>query len=363
MTEETKARAKTTLSKLTNRKILLGVGTILVCIVLIAVCSFMPFIIDPKQWQTTEFLTNQLITIAIVISALVGTIFIGQASNAQDPRSNLSKARTAFFQTVVQVNENVNRFTQWVREVLQKNDLVLMKKRKLRAVGIDDISILDLEYSEIRALLETPQKYGDKFYKGLSQEQIDVVLEVKGHKKKIQFVTPDYYLSVKNIIDNRTISERSANESLKKGLYLTRSIIGKVIVTLVTSMIFASLIRDLNDVDKAKAWLNFIARLWAMMTSIFMGYINGCQINDIDAEYVEMRTEVHRMYLQDTEFVEIPLQEQAKMEYIERVRKEQVLPNLIEEKKDLDTDLPVKVEPKKTKSAKTKSTKTKKKGK
>ena len=340
MTDEKKTKIKGTLS---NRKVLLGLATILVCIALIAICSFMPFIINPKQWKSTEFLTNQMIIIAIVISAIVGAIFIGQASNAQDPRSNIAKARADFFITVKQVNENVNRFTQWVRDVLQKEDLILMKKRKLREVGIDDMEILDLEFSEIRALLETPQKYNGKYYKGLSKEQIDVVLRIKSHKKKIKLVEPDYYLFVKNIIDNRTISERSANESLKKGLFLTRAIVGRVVVVLVTSMIFAALVRDLTEVDKMKAWLNFITRLWALTTSIFMGYVNGCQINDIDAEYVEMRTEVHRKYLQDNTFKEKSLQEQAREAFIERVRKEQVHQDLLEEKKEINTSLPTMV--------------------
>ena len=333
---------------LTNRKILLGVSAILVCIVLVGVCSFMPFIIDPSRWQTNEFLTDELITIAIVISSMVGAIFVGQASNAQDERSRISKARVEFFTSVKIVNEHVNAFIQWVRQVLQRDDLENIKLRQLRAVGIRDLSILDLEFSEIRALLETPQKYNGKFYKGLSQEQIDVVIAVKGSKKKVKFVEPDYYLSVKNIIDNRTISERSTSESLKKGLYLAKSIIGKVVITVVTSIIFASLMRDLtSDVDQAQAWVKFLSRLWSMMTSIFMGYLVGCQMNDIDAEYVEMRVEVHRKYLQDKDFVGVSEEEEAKQEFIERVRKEQVQPNLLDEKNDgMERNVPVIVEEK-----------------
>lgn len=329
--------------KLMNRKVLLGVSAIFVCIVLVAVCSFMPFIIDPTRWQTNEFLTDELITIAIVISSMVGAIFVGQASNAQDERSRISKARAEFFVSVKSVNENVNRFIQWVRKVLQFEDLESIKKRQLRAVGVTDLSVLDLEYSEIRSLLETPQKFNGRFYKGLSQEQIDTIIDIKGSKKKIKLVEPDYYLSVKNIIDNRTISERSTSESLKKSLYLTKSILGKVVITVVTSIIFASLMRDLtSEVDQAEAWVKFLSRLWSMTTSIFMGYLVGCQMNDIDAEYIEMRIEVHRKYLQDTEFVGLSEQEEAKQEFIERVKEEQVLkPNLLNEENNIEKNVPV----------------------
>ena len=51
---------------------------------------------------------------------------------------------------------------------------------------------------------------------------------------------------------------------------------------------------------------------WALVSSSFMGYIVGCQINDIDAEYIEMRIVVQNMFLQDKEFKPIDSQEEAK---------------------------------------------------
>ena len=82
-----------------NRKIILGVSSLFICIALICICSFVPFIIDPSQWQTVEFLTDELIIVAIVIFAMISTIFIGQASNAQNENSNLAKSRVLFFET------------------------------------------------------------------------------------------------------------------------------------------------------------------------------------------------------------------------------------------------------------------------
>ena len=64
------------IKKLMNRKILLGVSSLFICIVLIAVCSFVPFIIDPTQWQTVEFLTDELIIVAIVIAVIVVIIVV-----------------------------------------------------------------------------------------------------------------------------------------------------------------------------------------------------------------------------------------------------------------------------------------------
>ena len=315
------------LNKLMNRKVLLGVFSILMCGALIGICSFSAFIIDPTRWQTKEFLTDELIIIAIVIMSMVSVMFIGQASNAQNEKSRLAKARVAFFEKKKEIDQRgISAFRQWIRKVLQPEDIRIIKERKIRNLGIDDFSVVDLEYNEIRSLKETPQKYNGRFYKGLSKEQIKGIIEIKENKKPIKFVEPEYYLSVKNLIDTRTISERASNEGKKKGGFLTLNILGRVGVTLVSAMIFASLVRDMSaDVDAATAWAKFASRMWAMISSAFMGFLVGTQINDIDAEYIEMRIEVHTRFLEDKTFKALSQQEEAKQEFVDRVKEEQVL--------------------------------------
>ena len=313
------------LKKFANRKILLGISSLIICVALIAVCSFVPFIIDPTQWMTMEFLTNELLIVAIAIFSMVATMFIGQASNAQNENSNLAKARASFFVSVAKIT-NINAFNQWIKKVMQPRDIQTINERTMREVGIEDFSVVKLEFSEIRALLETPQKYGDRYYKGLSKQQIKVLIDIKNGKYKTKLVEPEYYLSVKNLIDLKTITERSSKEGIKKSLYLARSIIGRVIIIIVTAMIFASLMRDLSaDAgDIASALQSFISRLWALISSAFLGYMVGTQINDIDAEYINMRVTVHTMFLQDKDFKPLNQQEEAKEQFKERVRQENI---------------------------------------
>ena len=312
------------MKKYMNRKILLGSISIILCVALIAVCSFIPLIVRPKLDEI--FWINEALIIAITIFSLISAMFIGQASNAQDERSNLAKARASFLETKKRII-NINAFSQWIKKVMQPNDVNAVKERKMREVGIEDYSVLDLEYAEIKSLLETPQKYNGRFYKGISKRQINALLKIKRNGVNVSLVEPDYYLYAKSISDNRTITERSSREGIKKSLFLTRSIIFKVLITLVVAVIIALFaIGDKSDPNWWKeAILQFIARLWALVSSSFMGYIVGCQINDIDAEYIEMRIVVQNMFLQDKEFKPIDAQEEAKQEFIERVKKEQVL--------------------------------------
>ena len=307
-----------------NRKILLGSISIILCVALIAVCSFIPLIVRPQL--DNIFWINEALIVAITIFSLISAMFIGQASNAQDERSNLAKARASFLETIKKI-VNINAFSQWIKKVMQPNDVNAVKERKMREVGIEDYSVLDLEYAEIKSLLETPQKYNGRFYKGISKRQINALLKIKRNGVNVSLVEPDYYLYAKSISDNRTITERSSKEGIKKSLFLTRTIIFKVLITLVVAVIIALFaIGDKSDPNWWKeAILQFIARLWALVSSSFMGYIVGCQVNDIDASYIEMRIVVQNMFLQDKEFKPIDTQEEAKQEFIERVKKEQVL--------------------------------------
>ena len=321
-----------------NKKVLLGVFSIFMCLGLIIVCSFVPFVIDPKQWQTNQFLTDELIISAIVIMSMVSLMFIAQASNAQNEQSNLAKARRDFFASVKEViSKGISAFRQWVKKVLQPEDVQTIKERKLRALGIDDVLILELDDNQLLELSKNAQRYPiptadneedqkGRYFKKITEEQYQGIVEIKKSDAKIRFVEPEYYLSVKNLADTRTVSERAANEGKKKRFVLSSSIMSKLVMTILSAMIFASLVRDLtSDVDQAAAWAKFASRMWAMISSSFMGYIVGVQMNDIDAEYIEMRVQIHKRYMQDTEFKPLSQQEEARKEFVERVKEEQVL--------------------------------------
>ena len=321
-----------------NKKVMLGLFSIFMCLALIIVCSFVPFVIKPEKWQTNEFLTDELIICAIVVMSMVSVMFIGQASNAQNENSRIAKSRVSFFESLkIVIERNINAFRQWVRKRLQPEDVKTIKERRLRNLGIDDVLILELDDHQLSELMANPQKYAiptaeneldrkGRYFKRITPEQYKGILEIKKTEYSIRFVEPEYYLSVKNLTDTRTVSERAVNEGKKKTYFLSSSIFSKLLITIVSAMIFASLVRDLSqEVDQAAAWAKFVSRVWAMISSAFMGYMVGTQMNDIDAEYIEMRVQVHTRYLQDTEFKPISQQEEAKKEFVERVKEEQVL--------------------------------------
>ena len=315
-----------------NKKVFLGFLAFLFAVAFVCISSFFPFIIDPTRWQTKEFLSDELIIIAITIFGMVSFIFISQAQNAQDSRSELAKAKVAFTASVKEIKDRV-AFKQWVRKVLQVNDKHEIKIRELEKIGIDDVSVLDLEIAQIKALTE-PQRYNGRWYKSLSEEQIKFVLKVRQSNPLPNPVDPSYYLVAQSVGENRTISEQSGNEGKKKTTLLSWSIMSKIIATLLVAIVLGSLVRDLaSEQDNATAWMKFAQRMFSLSTSAFMGYLVGCQMNDIDAYYINLRVEVHQEYLSDKTFKPTSQQEEARQQFIERVKTENLLSY---EKKDGD---------------------------
>lgn len=317
--------------KLMNRKIILGVSAILMAIAFIAITSFVPFIITREKLASEKFWTDEMIIIAITIFALVSVMFVGQASNAQNKDSELAKSKVEFKNSVVKIL-NINGFAQWVKKVLQPSDIQCVKERELRKLGIDDYTILYLEDAEIRALIGKPQKFEwhhgkeseTRYYNQITEEQAEYIISLKLGVKKIKLVEPGYYLTVSSIDVDKTDSEKSGRESYKKTVKLIISIASKVLITLIPAMILAALARDLTQegVDAAEAWATFFSRMFALLSSSFMGYMVGCQMNDIDADYIRLRVHVHERYLQDKDFKPLTQQEEARQEFIERVKKD-----------------------------------------
>lgn len=310
--------------KITNRKILLGVVAILFAIAFIAITSFVPFVITKEKLTSEKFWTDELIIVAITIFSMMSTMFVGQASNAQNPNSQIAKAKVLFTETIKKI-PNMNAFCQWIKRVLQPQDIQAVKERELRRLGIDDYTILKLEDSQIRALASNAQKYNGRYYSQISKEQSDAVLELKDGVKKMHLVEPGYYLTVSSIQADRTDSEKSGRESFIKTIKLLFSVTSKITLTLIPAIIFAALARDLSEGaggDKAEAWATFISRMFALVSSAFFGFLVGCQMNDIDADYINLKSRIQNRFLEDKDFKPLSQQELAKQEFIERVKKE-----------------------------------------
>lgn len=302
-----------------NKKILLGLMTMLLILGIIVVSSFWPFILDPSAIGTTEFITDELIIMAIIISTMTSMLFVAQASNAQNPKSELAKAKVAFEASMKRINSHTALY-QWIRKVLQPRDREDIARKGMRKLGVP-FSVFGLTEPEIEALT-VAQKYGDEFYKPLTKEQIKGVIRLKRKNGAIRFVSPNYYTSCKSMSSEKNLSEIAAGENEKKVLTVVFQLLVKMVATFVFSAILASLVRDVTQDggSTAQAWMRFLSRMTSFTSSSFLGYTLGCKINDMDAFYISKRVEVHTQYLEDKTFVP---QDEGKEAFKERCLKEE----------------------------------------
>ena len=63
-----------------NKKIMLGMLTMIVILAIVVVSSFFPFVLDFSKIGTEQFITDQMIIIAITIAATISMMLIAQAS-------------------------------------------------------------------------------------------------------------------------------------------------------------------------------------------------------------------------------------------------------------------------------------------
>lgn len=321
------------MKKKINKKALLGAGVLLCIAAIIGVQSFLDFIIDPSQWGTKQFWTKEIMAVVITISGVVTSMFIGQAKNDDDERSEIARARVRFAETIKKTKEKgKSAFCQWVKDVQQPNDTNEKLERLMAKHGITQKEVFSLEIPEVKALLDTPQKYGDTFYHGLTKRQIEFILDYKEGRYAIDFVTPEYYLTYSSINNDKTISEKAGKETKTKTILLSVNLISKIVRGLLFAMILASLAYDTAQgggeggeaAQRANAWMTFVSRMATLMTAIVSGYALGSKENDVEADYINMRCEVQESFLADGEYRAKTESELAKQEYIDRVKAENV---------------------------------------
>lgn len=310
-----------------NKKMLLGLLAFVFVVAIVFVSSIFPLMLDPSSWLTPKFITNELIIVALTIISMVCFVFIGQSSNGVNPASELAKNRVKFFKSLELINPKISAFVQWVHQVQEPNDQRNKNARLLHSLGVENLSYLELDENELKTLMTQPYaketSKGKKFFQTITKEQYKAIINIKRGKNAISFVAPESYLSLNKLDINMTISERLSNQNKKKTSTLSVSILSKVISVLIVGMIFSGLILDTTQgTPSGEICLNLFTRLFNCASSGFMGFIVGGQINDIDAEYINLKCLVHESFLNDTTFKPLSEQDLAKKEFAEFAKKE-----------------------------------------
>lgn len=312
-----------------SKKLVLGLLSFVLVLAMIVVSAFSELSMNPSKWATSEFISKELIQVAIAVMSMVCFINIGKSGNDLDARSDIAKARKEFDQSITNIkNRGVNGFLQWVKQTKQVLDQEDENENLLHSVGITNKHYLDLSISELKVLMEQPYEKdfpnGKVYFNQITKEQFEAIEKIKNGKNAISFINPTEYLVLskgsKVVSDSRKLSQQAKKETMT----MVVDVGSRMISVLMFGMIMgAFVVESLSDgADITRNLMNLFTRMSTALISAFMGYMSGCKINDITAEYIQIKIAVHLQYLDDKEFKPLTEQEIAKRNFAEFVKKE-----------------------------------------
>ena len=315
------------IKKYLSKKMLLGVSALFFGVAIIFVCSIVPLAINPEKWNSPEFISDEIIVVALTILGEVCLLMIGQSYNEAQPVSKLARAIVDFNKSLEEnIKDKIVAFDQWIRAVLEPNDQKDRYRRLLRNAGLENVHYFDLSREELKECLKHPittGSGGDKiFYRQLTKKQYKLIIGILNGEYTINFVSPDTYRKLSKIDTDKNTSEKLANQQKKKTAMVVNSVFTKTLIVICTGLIFSALVPTGSEQGIAKTFLKLFTRLFAFTSSGFVGFMLGGQINDIDAAYIRDKIDVHKRFACDTDFKPLSEQELAKKEFAEYVREQ-----------------------------------------
>lgn len=306
-----------------NKKMLLGITAVVMGVAIIFVCSIVPLAIDPSQWNSAGFISDEIINVALVIMGEVSLIMIGQSYNAATDVSKLAKARVSFNQSLEEnIGKTITAFDQWIRQVLEPHDQQDKYERLMNYEGLENHKYLDLDRSELETLRKHAIKKEEVYYRQLNKRQYQLIIDILDGKQTIHFIDASSWRKNSKFDTDKTPSEKMANQQKKTTNTVLISVISKSIMVVASGLVFGALIPTGTDQTVGQTLIKLFTRLFCFSSSAFMGFFVGCQINDIDADYLMEKVNIHIAYKTDINFKPLSEQELAKKEFVEYVKKE-----------------------------------------
>lgn len=304
------------IKKFVSKKMLLGLTSMLTGLAIIFVCSIVPFAIDPSKWNTARFISDEMILVAITILGEVCLIMIAQSYNQSTDVSNLAKAKVKFMQKLDDcIGTNIVAFDQWVKLVLEKRDLDIKYQRLLSRVGIENFNYCNLSREQLKELLKHPEKIDNVYYRQLTKEQYHTIVGILNGKNTINFVDASTYRKLSKLDVDKTTSEKMANQQAKKSSVVASSIISKSMFVVCIGLVFGALVPTGAIEGTGEVLMRLFNRLFCFASAGFVGFFVGCQINDIDAEYILEKVDVVEKFYADKDFKPLTEQQLAQKEW------------------------------------------------
>lgn len=281
-----------------------------------------------------------------------------------------------FFRTYIKglYQACITKFRGAIRKIVDKNyidalpdyipwryqkDYQSACKMKLLSVRVYDETILDLDYSELNELRYNPIKKGDNYYSKLSEEQYQVVSDIKNGKVFVDYFDDyNFYLMEDNQNGEEQAATRVKNTPKRKEKISWQQRLSRIALIFIFALIIAGFYRNIQDPStiteevlkeqQQEAIRTLFSRIATLLVSITTGINTARLLNLEDCFVIKYKTsylEVFFSCLENKSFVLLDYKSKAKEDYDkylkeeEEERKKVIIAEVVEEPKMLSIDV------------------------
>jgi len=310
------------LKKFINKKIIVSIGSIIALFLSIVIMTLVQADFDFNKALNNS--SNLVINSAIAISSIICGYYLFQSYLYNNPKGEYQMAALDFRKSRLEYEKHSNVFSDWHNDVYYPRERKAVFEDILRRCGIQQMEVLDLDITEIKSLLNKPQKIKDKIFMSLTEEQVKILMKIKTGKILVNKLPDDYFYDIRGLFSNKRAYVRANKEGITKSSRFTYQIVSKILMGVITTTVFAGLIYN-EETDTKQMWLNLVTRLYTMFSNILYGYIVSRNTMLVELYFIKYKTHVLQLFNIDVKngFKAKSIEEKALEEYERNKENEQ----------------------------------------
>lgn len=289
-----------------NRKTFLTGISVLFAIIIIIITSVLNAGLNPDNWNSTEFLSNLIITIAIGIFGVISGQGMGDNYFRTNEKGLFVSTYNSYNTMRTKINVHIDKFEDWNKRLYAKEYYQKCVRYLKNNYGIKQAElILELDKNQV-LLLEQPRFFetskGKTAFNSLTKEQIKAARKVLTGKIKMKYVHDSYFLNAYSKNKTQSMYEIASEQSKKQRQKYLSLMFYRVMFIIVFGFIMSGLVIDTQDPGGFnQAMINLISRLFTLFTSLAFGTLVASDLIKDECIYLDYKTTMLERFLIDVE--------------------------------------------------------------
>lgn len=289
-----------------NRKTFLTGISVLFAIIIIIITSVLNAGLNPDNWNSTEFLSNLIITIAIGIFGVISGQGMGDNYFRTNEKGLFVSTYNSYNTMRTKINVHIDKFEDWNKRLYAKEYYQKCVRYLKNNYGIKQAElILELDKNQV-LLLEQPRFFetskGKTAFNSLTKEQIKAARKVLTGKIKMKYVHDSYFLNAYSKNKTQSMYEIASEQSKKQRQKYLSLMFYRVMIIIVFGFIMSGLVIDAQDPGGFnQAMINLISRLFTLFTSLAFGTLVASDLIKDECIYLDYKTTMLERFLIDVE--------------------------------------------------------------